>query len=135
MLFLRLPPVLGYRAEAGTRAFGGTFPTRQMLDTVAPDIPVVLTSKCGHATWVNTKALQLAGVDRDTPVPDGGNILKDDDGEPTGIFQDRASALVRKFIPAATPDETYKAAVDTFPSYGRWGSPVFTLQIRWISSA
>ncbi len=97
------------------------FPTRQMLDSVAPDVPVCLSSKCGHATWVNTKALQLAGVDRDTVAPPGGEILKDADGEPTGILKDRASGLVRKHVPTTTPEEYYEAAADFVPELWKMG--------------
>ena len=103
------------------KSLWGEFPTRQMLDAVAPDVPVCLTSKCGHATWVNSKALQMAGVDRNTVEPVGGAILKDADGEPTGILQDRASRLVRQFIPPTTPEEYYEAAVEFVPQLWKMG--------------
>ena len=97
------------------------FPTRYMLDAVAPDVPVCLTSKCGHAIWVNSKALQVCGINRSTPVPEGGAILKDEDGEPTGILMDRASALVRQFIAQPTPDFLFEAAAELIPELWKMG--------------
>ncbi len=84
------------------------FPTRELLDEVAWDRPVYLTRVDGHAAWVNTRALELAGVTAETPEPDGGKILRDDDGEPTGVLVDNAMALVFDEIPA--PDEAEYAA-------------------------
>ena len=75
------------------------FPTKEDLDAVAPDIPVVLTRVCGHATWVNSKALEIAGITKDTPDPVGGEIIRDENGEPTGVLTDTASNLVSKHIP------------------------------------
>ena len=103
------------------KSLWGEFPTRQMLDAVAPDIPVCLTSKCGHATWVNSKALQIAGIDRNTVEPEGGAILMFADAAPTGILQDRASRLVRQLIPATTPEEFYEAAAEFIPQLWRMG--------------
>jgi predicted amidohydrolase YtcJ len=75
------------------------FPTRHDLDAVVPDRPVYLTRADGHAGVANSRALALAGVDRHTSAPFGGEILKDADGEPTGMLIDRAQALVREHIP------------------------------------
>jgi predicted amidohydrolase YtcJ len=85
------------------------FPTRQDLDAVAPDHPVVLQRADGHAVVANTRALALAHVTRDTPNPAGGQVLKDERGEPTGMLIDRAMDLVRRLVPPATEDETMKA--------------------------
>jgi len=85
------------------------FPTRQQLDAVAPDHPVVLERSDGHALVANSLALSLAHVDRTTPNPAGGEILKDAAGEPTGMLIDRAQALVNHLVPAATPEETAHA--------------------------
>jgi predicted amidohydrolase YtcJ len=76
------------------------FPTRAMLDAVVPERPVYLTHIDGHYSWVNSKALELAGVDADTPVPPGGEIVVDDEtGEPTGILLEGAQSLVGRAIP------------------------------------
>ena len=63
-------------------------PTRWDLDEVAPDNPVCLTRTCGHVSVVNSKALEIADVSKDTPQPVGGNIVKDEYGEPTGLLQE-----------------------------------------------
>lgn len=85
------------------------FPTRQELDAVAPNVPVALTRTCGHMSWVNTKALELAGVTRDTKDPVGGEFLRDASGMPTGVMTDQAQESVNKIIPAFS-DEQYKDA-------------------------
>ena len=75
-------------------------PTRWDLDEAAPDKPVYLTRTCGHVAVMNSRALEVAGVDRDTPQPVGGTIVKDGDGEPTGLLLERpAFWLVLKYIP------------------------------------
>src|SRR5512139_2468860 len=66
--------------------WGGVFPTRAALDRVAPEHPVYLTAKSGHAGWANSLALKMAGITPGTPNPAGGEIVRDALGEPTGIF-------------------------------------------------
>jgi hypothetical protein len=68
----------------------GRFPTRQDLDPVSPDNPVVLQRADGHALVANTPALEAAGIDRDSVAPEGGEILFDEAGEPTGMLIDTA---------------------------------------------
>ena len=87
------------------------FPTAADLDRVIPDRPVYLTRVDGHAAWVNTKAMELAGIDRDTPDLQGGVILRDDDGEATGILVDTVMRYVREVIPERT-DEDYEQALE-----------------------
>jgi predicted amidohydrolase YtcJ len=72
------------------------FPLHASLDAVSPNNPVLLTHASGHATFVNGKALELAGVTAKTPNPSGGEILKDDRGNPTGLLRERASGLVSR---------------------------------------
>jgi predicted amidohydrolase YtcJ len=72
------------------------FPLHDQLSAAAPDNPVVLTHASGHATIANAKAMQLAAVTRATPNPPGGQIVRDEKGEPTGVFKETASALVRR---------------------------------------
>ena len=83
---------------------GQQFPTRAVLDAVVSDRPVLLSRVDGHAIWVNSKALEVAKVTRDTKDPPGGKILRDDKGEPTGVFVDNAEDLVSKAIPPSAPD-------------------------------
>lgn len=91
------------------------FPTRHDLDSVARDIPIALSSKDGHSIWVNSKALEIAGVTAGTQAPTGGAILKDSRGEPTGILQDAASGLVWKVMPDPSPEFVYEAVADCIP--------------------
>ncbi len=74
------------------------FPTRGMLDKVAPDNPVYLRRVDGHALWVNTKVLLLAGINDETVTPDGGVIFRDAAGHPTGIMLDNAMELVSRVL-------------------------------------
>jgi hypothetical protein len=85
------------------------FPTKEDLDAVAPDIPVVITRTCGHATWVNSKALEIGGITKDTPDPVGGEILRDEQGEPTGILTDQAQPLISNHIPDFSEREYLEA--------------------------
>jgi predicted amidohydrolase YtcJ len=85
------------------------FPTRQDLDTVSPNNPVFLTRADGHGAVANSAALKLAGVDKNTPDPFGGQILKDKQtGEPTGMLLDHAQGLVRSRIPGPTAADVEK---------------------------
>ena len=77
----------------------GRAPTRQDLDQAAPNNPVVLTEFSGHAVWANSKALAAAGITRETVPPPAGVIVKDTQGEPTGVFFEGAAGLVRRVIP------------------------------------
>jgi hypothetical protein len=85
-------------------------PMRWDLDEAAPENPVWLTRTCGHIAVVNSVALEMAGVSKDTPQPVGGNIVKDEQGEPTGLLEEApAMNLVRKHIPPSGFDETCQA--------------------------
>jgi predicted amidohydrolase YtcJ len=86
------------------------FPTRQDLDRVSPNNPVFLTRADGHGAVGNSAALKLAGIDKNTPDPFGGQILKDKQtGEPTGMLLDHAQALVRSRVPSSTQADIEKA--------------------------
>jgi len=97
-------------------------PTRWDLDEVSPDNPVVLTRTCGHLLVANSKALEIAGINRDTPQPIGGKIVKDENGEPTGMLEEQpAMDLVRRHIPEpGIPEimDSIKAACRAFNEYG-----------------
>ncbi|TMP26186.1 amidohydrolase [Pseudoalteromonas rubra] len=82
-----------------TRWTPSTFPTAEDLDRFVKDRPVVLTRVDGHAIWVNSKAMALAGIDAKSQSPAGGEIIRHASGNPTGIFIDKAESLVRKYIP------------------------------------
>ncbi|MRX11549.1 amidohydrolase family protein [Pseudoduganella sp. FT25W] len=89
----------------------GRFPTAAELDMVVRDRPVLLHRVDGHAIWVNTKALEMAGVTRETADPAGGKIERDASGKPTGVLVDAAMELVNKVVPLPTPAEA-RATLD-----------------------
>ena len=90
--------------------FPGGLPTRQMLDALVADRPAQLVSYDGHTSWVNTKALRLAGITKRTPDPKNGVIVKDPrTGEPTGVLKEAAMSLVGKLVPAPTRDDRARA--------------------------
>src|SRR5260221_7889216 len=76
-----------------------TLPTRQLIDAVTPDHPVFVQRLDGHMALANSLALRLAGVTRKSRDPDGGAIVRDAAGEPTGILKDNAEELVTRAIP------------------------------------
>jgi predicted amidohydrolase YtcJ len=81
------------------------FPTHASLDAVSPNNPVVLTHASGHASFVNAKAMEMSDINRSTPNPAGGEILKDSAGNPTGLLRETASGLVHTNVgdPARAP--------------------------------
>ena len=82
------------------------FPNRQQLDIVAPKNPVILTHVSGHVAVANSVALQIAGITKDSPNPPGGEIEKDQKGEPTGMLKEGAAMrLVESKIPAPTEEQ------------------------------
>jgi predicted amidohydrolase YtcJ len=83
----------------------GRFPTAAELDAAVSDRPARLVRVDGHAAWLNTKALQAAGITRDTKDPAGGRIERDANGNPTGVLVDKAMALVNDVIPPYTDDD------------------------------
>lgn len=89
---------------------GGDFPTRQDLDRIAPEHPVWLRRKCGHAGWANTRALELAGITAETPNPPGGAIDHEPEtGQPTGILKETAMDLVADLFDDPSMDEAASA--------------------------
>ncbi len=82
----------------------GRRPLRGDLDAAAPDNPVILTRAGGHSAVASSLALELAGVDRDTPQPDGGVIERDEDGQLNGVIRERQD-LVSRLVPDATAEE------------------------------
>src|SRR3546814_8925532 len=87
-------------------------PTRQLIDAVTPDNPVFINRLDGHMALANSLALELAGITRDTPDPPGGSIVRDADGEPTGVLKDAALNAVYDVIPEASPAEIARARRD-----------------------
>ena len=104
----------------------GVLPTKEMLDAVAPDNPVLLRDIDGHSTWANSRAIELAGISADSPVPAGGEILVDaETGELTGIFLEGASRLFNGapgLADARDPVAGARAAVRMANSLGLTGA-------------
>lgn len=101
------------------------FPTRAQLDRVAPDHPVVLTRVDGHAAWVNSLALGLAGIDAQTPVPAGGRVVMVA-GQPSGILIDQAMPLVFAKVPAMNPELLASSLVAALQHAARLGLTLVT---------
>jgi len=87
----------------------GRFPTAAELDSAESARPVWLARVDGHAGWANSRALQIAGITRDTPDPGGGRIERDADGNPTGVLVDAAQDLMDRHVPAPTQAEVHAA--------------------------
>jgi predicted amidohydrolase YtcJ len=105
-------PVQGWTLGHGWEASGWEArPDRWSLDVVAEG-PACLDSLDVHAVWVNSAALRAAGIDRETPDPDGGRIVRDGSGEPTGLLLERAVELIRRCLPVPTPVRLREALVE-----------------------
>jgi predicted amidohydrolase YtcJ len=81
------------------------FPTAEDLDRVAPQHPIYLSAKSGHAAWVNSLALRLCGITTSTSNPEGGEIVRDRNGQPTGLLLENAMQLVENRVPHPTPEQ------------------------------
>jgi predicted amidohydrolase YtcJ len=91
----------GWHQEKWDSVVGPTFdgvPTHAALSAVSPNNPVYLSHASGHAAFANARALELAGIDRDTPDPPGGTIVRDDQGNPTGLLRETAQGLVSRVM-------------------------------------
>jgi predicted amidohydrolase YtcJ len=90
--------------------FPGGLPTKELLDELVPDRPAYMTAYDGHTSWVNSKALEVAGVTRKTPNPPNGIVVKDPKtGEPTGVLKEAAQGLVSQHHPKTTRADRARA--------------------------
>jgi predicted amidohydrolase YtcJ len=99
----------------------GRFPTAAELDAIVPDRPVWLERADNHANWANSAAMERAGITADTPDPEGGRIIRDASGAPSGVFVDNAIPLVGKVVPAPRPedrDNAFARAQELLLGYG-----------------
>lgn len=103
----RLPWILG--SGWGYSIFPNQSPDKKSLDTIIADRPVYLSERDGHMGLANSKALALAGIDRNTPDPPNGHIMRDSEGEPTGELKEAAQGLLEKQIPAPTVEDYYQS--------------------------
>ncbi|MEM1053115.1 MAG: amidohydrolase family protein, partial [Pseudomonadota bacterium] len=83
----------------------GRFPTAVELDSVVSDRPVWLERADNHANWANSLAMERAGVTAETQSPEGGRIIRDASGNPTGVFVDKAKPLVGNSVPPPRPED------------------------------
>ena len=106
----------------GEWLFEDAAPRKELLDTLFPDRPVYLESSFGHSAWVNSHALELAGVDRETAVGDDGVIVRDPQtGEATGALHDSAMMLVNSIVPEMTMDyrlQSVRGGIAMLHEYG-----------------
>lgn len=86
-------------------SFPGGVPTADLLDRVCPDRPAYLPNRDHHSAWVNTRALELAGIDRHTPDPADGRIERNEQGDPTGALHEGAMGLVAALVPRVTDEQ------------------------------
>lgn len=109
--FIAETPSLDVYAGGGwmVSAFGSKGPNKADLDAICSDKPIILTSADGHSTWVNSKALELAGITKDTANPNGGEIVTDESGEPTGYLKEAAGGLVSDLSPEYTKEQMKEA--------------------------
>jgi predicted amidohydrolase YtcJ len=108
-----------------------TLPHKDILDALATARPMALSGSDGHNTWANSKALQIAGIDASTPDPAGGEIVRDKDGEPTGVLKDNAQGLVTQYTPQPTPEEMYESFVQAFAHMSASG--ITTIMDAWVA--
>ncbi len=124
--------------------WGGELPSKEWIDSVTGDHPLFISRYDSHMAFANSKALKLAGIDKLTVAPLGGVVVKNKDGEPTGVVKDAAMNLVIKAIPPPTAeqlDQYFDAAakyavergvtnVTDMNSYGGW-SDLETYRRAW----
>ncbi|PQA74408.1 amidohydrolase [Brucella oryzae] len=116
------PPGAWIRARGydQTKLDVGRHPHKSELDAVAPNNPVMVVRACGHVSIFNSKAFELAGIDENSPVPEGG-LIEQKNGTLTGMVAENAQGAVRKAIPKATTEdmiEAIEAAGNLLLSYG-----------------
>jgi predicted amidohydrolase YtcJ len=102
--------------------WGGTpLPTHEWIDKLTPDNPALVSRYDGHMALANSLALRLAGVTRETPTPAGGTIVKDTEGNPTGLLKDAAISLVERVIPEPTEEQRLRAIQAALAEARRFG--------------
>ncbi len=111
--------------------FPGGLPTAAQLDAVVPDRPAYMGCYDGHTGWANSTALQTAGIDRTTPDPSNGVIVRDDNGEPTGALKEEAQLLVERHIPV--PSEAEDRASVRRAQAGMHAQGLTAAQDAWLS--
>ncbi|RPH36784.1 MAG: amidohydrolase, partial [Chloroflexi bacterium] len=101
--------------------FGSPMPHRSALDRVVSDRPVILSAFDGHTAWVNSRALELAGIGPETADPEHGRFIRDDDGMPTGALVEGAVSAVSRLVPEPSHETLVQALVDSQRQLHAWG--------------
>jgi predicted amidohydrolase YtcJ len=104
----------GWHQEKWDKAPPGNvegLPTHNSLSAVSPNNPVILRHASGHAAFANAKAMEMAGIDRNTPDPPGGEIVRDESGEPIGAFRETAQGLLGPARENAAPADPRRMAI------------------------
>ncbi|MFL6286698.1 MAG: amidohydrolase [Pyrinomonadaceae bacterium] len=101
--------------------WGGQWPTKETLDEAAPRNPVFVQRVDGHTSWANSLALSKAGLTRETRNPEGGEVVRDERGEPTGILKETAGLLVARVVPTPTREEKMRAIERALSEARRYG--------------
>jgi predicted amidohydrolase YtcJ len=115
--------IRGYAFDLGL--FGQDGPHRSLLDAVTGDRPAFLEAADGHNAWVNSRALELAGISASTPAPEMGVIEHDPDGSPSGTLRESAMALVTDAMPVASPEEDVAALAEGIRHLNAFGITSF----------
>ena len=97
------------------------FPTHEALTRAVPNHPVVLTRVDGHALLANARAMELAGITAATRDPDGGRIVRDASGRPTGVFVDNAENLINRVVPRTSPAQARRQLLAAVREVHKWG--------------
>lgn len=103
------------------QAWGGELPARQWIDAVTPENPVFVERYDGHMSLANSLAIQLAHVTKDAAAPEGGEIVRDAAGQPTGIFKDAAQELIFRAIPNPSNERLDRAITAALEEARRFG--------------
>jgi predicted amidohydrolase YtcJ len=118
----RLPQDAWVRGHGWNHSlWGNRWPTAADLDRVTGGRPALLSRKDGHSVWLNSRALQLAGIDRATPDPAGGTIGRDEDGEPSGVLFENANDLGYRVVPEYSWEERRHALQEIIADCNRHG--------------
>ena len=96
-------------------------PTRELLDQIAPDIPVLVSHASGHMGAANSRALEQAGITQNTPDPDGGKIGRDENGDPNGYLEENAFMVMGAAVPPASEAELLDLLVRAQKVYASYG--------------
>lgn len=90
--------IFGFKYD-DTKTIEGRYITRYDLDLITSEHPIKIVHRGGHTAYVNSMALKLANIDRNTPTPEGGKIVRGEDGDPTGLLKENAVDLINKLAP------------------------------------